>query len=56
MWGRSPKHKISQEVREQELMLRRGKYDGCNDQHFAEKLVVHPSTEAGWSERLELAR
>ncbi len=32
--GRSPKHRTSQEVREQVLMLRRGKYDGFNDQHF----------------------
>src|SRR6478735_3623621 len=37
--GRSPKHRTSQEVREQVLMLRRGKYDGFNDQHFTEKLV-----------------
>ena len=36
--GRSPKHRKSQEVREQ-VMLRRGKYDGFNDQHFTEKLV-----------------
>ena len=37
--GRSPKHRTSQEVREQVLMLRRGKYDGFNDQHFTQKLV-----------------
>ena len=37
--GRCPKHRTSQEVREQVLMLRRGKYDGFNDQHFTEKLV-----------------
>jgi transposase len=37
--GRSPKHRTSQEVREQVLMLRRGKYDGFNDQHFTEKLL-----------------
>src|SRR6187401_1008411 len=37
--GRSPKHRTSQEVREQVLILRRGKYDGFNDQHFTEKLV-----------------
>jgi len=37
--GRSPKHRTSQEVREQVLALRRGKYDGFNDQHFTEKLV-----------------
>jgi transposase len=37
--GRSPKHRTSHEVREQVLMLRRGKYDGFNDQHFTEKLV-----------------
>ena len=37
--GRSPKHRTSEEVREQVLILRRGKYDGFNDQHFTEKLV-----------------
>jgi transposase len=37
--GRSPKHRTSQKVREQVLALRRGKYDGFNDQHFTEKLV-----------------
>ena len=37
--GRRPKHRTSEEVREQVLMLRRGKYDGFNDQHFTEKLV-----------------
>jgi hypothetical protein len=26
-------------VREQVVMLRRGKYDGFNDQHFTEKLA-----------------
>src|SRR6478609_446742 len=37
--GRGPKHGTSQEVREQVLTLRRGKYVGFNDQHFTEKLV-----------------
>jgi len=46
--GRSPKHRTSQEVREQVVMLRRGKYEGFNDQHFTEKLVE--------VEGLELAR
>jgi transposase len=36
--GRRPKHRTPEEVREQVLMLRRGKYDGFNDQHFTEKL------------------
>jgi predicted DNA-binding transcriptional regulator YafY len=27
--GRRPKHRTPEEVREQVLMLRRGKYDGC---------------------------
>jgi hypothetical protein len=38
--GRRPKHRASEEVREQVLIPRRGKYDGFNDQHFAEKLAV----------------
>ena len=37
--GRCPKHRTSREVREQVVMLRRGKYDGFNDQHFTEKLA-----------------
>jgi hypothetical protein len=37
--GRCPKHRTSHEIREQVVMLRRGKYDGFNDQHFTEKLV-----------------
>lgn len=37
--GRSPKHRTSQEVRGQVLMLRQGKYNGFNDQHFTEKLA-----------------
>ena len=37
--GRRPKHGRSREVREQVVMLRRGKYDGFNDQHFTEKLL-----------------
>jgi transposase len=37
--GRRPKHRTSEEVREQVVTLRRGKYDGFNDQHFTEKLV-----------------
>ncbi len=37
--GRRPKHRTSEEVREQVVTLRRGKYDGFNDQHFTEKLA-----------------
>src|SRR5262245_56274971 len=37
--GRCPRHKTSKEVCEQVVMLRRGKYDGFNDQHFTEKLM-----------------
>jgi transposase len=37
--GRSPKHRTPQELREQVVVLRRGKYAGFNDQHFTEKLV-----------------
>jgi transposase len=37
--GRCPKHRTTQDVREQVVMLRRGKYDGFNDQHFTEKLA-----------------
>lgn len=37
--GRHPKHRTSKEVRERVVMLRRGKYEGFNDQHFTEKLV-----------------
>ncbi len=37
--GRRPKHRTSEEVRERVVMLRRGKYDGFNDQHFTEKLA-----------------
>jgi transposase len=37
--GRCPKHRTRQDVREQVVMLRRGKYDGFNDQHFTEKLA-----------------
>ncbi len=37
--GRAPKHRTPQELREQVVMLRRGKYAGFNDQHFTEKLV-----------------
>jgi hypothetical protein len=29
----------AQDVREQVVMLRRGKYDGFNDQHFTENLA-----------------
>ena len=36
--GRCPRHRTSEQVREQVVMLRRGKYDGFNDQHFTEKL------------------
>jgi hypothetical protein len=38
--GRAPKHKTAESVRERVLELRRTKYDGFNDQHFAEKLVA----------------
>ena len=37
--GRCSKHRTSGEVRERVVMLRRGKYDGFNDQHFTEKLA-----------------
>jgi hypothetical protein len=36
--GRSPVNRVSDEVREKILGLRRDKYDGFNDHHFAEKL------------------
>ena len=65
--GRCPKHRTSEEVRERVLLLRRGKYDGFNDQHFTEKLqsgaccakrvlarlvsVVRPNTGNGGSGR-----
>ena len=38
--GRRPSHRTSEEVREQVVMLRRGKYDRFNDQHFTEKLTA----------------
>lgn len=37
--GRAPKHKTSEEIRERVVVLRREKYAGFNDHHFAEKLV-----------------
>ncbi len=37
--GRAPKHKFSPELRAQVAGLRRDKYDGFNDHHFAEKLA-----------------
>ena len=37
--GRAPRHKTSAEVRAQIIELRRTKYDGFNDQHFADKLA-----------------
>ena len=47
--GHAPKHKTSPVIRDRILELRRGKYDGFNDQHFAEKLVetegIHLSVE-----------
>jgi transposase len=36
--GREPSNRISEEVREQVVELRRKKYAGFNDQHFTEKL------------------
>lgn len=36
--GREPKHKTSPVIRDRILSLRRTKYDGFNDLHFAEKL------------------
>lgn len=36
--GRSPVNRVCDEVRETILGLRRGKYDGFNDHHFADKL------------------
>lgn len=35
---REPSNRVSEEIREQILKLRRQKYDGFNDQHFTEKL------------------
>jgi transposase len=37
--GRAPKHKTAELVRERVVALRRGTYEGFNDQHFTEKLV-----------------
>jgi transposase len=37
--GRSPANRSAEEVRVRIVELRRGKYDGFNDQHFTEKLV-----------------
>ncbi len=37
--GRSPPNKLGESVRRQIIQLRRGKYEGFNDQHFTEKLV-----------------
>jgi transposase len=36
--GREPKHKTGPVIRDRIVSLRRTKYDGFNDQHFAEKL------------------
>ena len=36
--GRSPKHRVTKKVRTRIVGLRRGKYEGFNDQHFTEKL------------------
>jgi len=36
--GRSPVNRLSDEVREKILGLRRGQYNGFNDHHFGEKL------------------
>jgi transposase len=37
--GHSPVNRVCDEVRERIIGLRRGKYEGFNDQHFAEKLA-----------------
>ena len=37
--GRARKHKTTKLVRDRVIALRRGPYDGFNDQHFTEKLV-----------------
>jgi transposase len=37
--GRAPGNRVVDEVREQILELRRGKYNGFNDTHFTEKLL-----------------
>lgn len=37
--GRSPPNKLSADIRQNIMQLRRGKYEGFNDQHFTEKLV-----------------
>ena len=36
--GRPPPNRLAEVVRERVIGLRRGKYDGFNDQHFTEKL------------------
>jgi hypothetical protein len=36
--GRPPAHRISEQIRKQVIELRRKKYEGFNDVHFAEKL------------------
>ena len=36
--GREPTHKTGARLREQIVVLRQGKYEGFNDQHFTEKL------------------
>jgi transposase len=37
--GRAPSHKTAKLIRDRVIALRRGPYDGFNDQHFTEKLV-----------------
>lgn len=46
--GRAPIHKVAEEVRRHIVELRRGKYEGFNDQHFVDKL--------GEVEEIELTR
>jgi transposase len=36
--GRSPRHRVAEKIRKRVVELRRGKYEGFNDQHFTEKL------------------
>jgi transposase len=37
--GRSPPNRLREDIRRQIVELRQGKYEGFNDQHFAEKLA-----------------
>lgn len=49
--GRSPANRLPEEIRVRIVELRRGKYDGFNDQHFTEKLVGEGITASRQSVR-----